>query len=220
MSKAFIISLKDSPRRSHVETHIHNWTLPFPVEIIEAIPKKNITIIESAVKLESGEIFTIDQSRILYVEKRLLTSGEIACALSHYSTWKKIVNDDTITHALILEDDFIFTLPSNDIAHIISALPSDFDICYYQGYSSYFMVNKISELYYNTFPSTGAYGYIISRRFAKRLVDTFKLNRQVDEYIAEYIMNVEPNTKILSCFYPFVGYSANFTSEIGYNELV
>jgi GR25 family glycosyltransferase involved in LPS biosynthesis len=216
MSKAFIISLKDSPRRQHVETHIHNWTLPFPVEISEAIPKKKINIIESTVKLETGEIFTVDNSRMLYIEKRLLTPGDIACVLSHYLTWKKVVNDDTITHALILEDDFIFTLPYSNIAHIISALPSDFDICYYQAYSSYFMVNKISDLYYNTFPSTGAYGYIISRRFAKKLVDTFKLNRQTDEYIAEYIMNIEPNTKILSCFYPFVGYSSNFTSEVGY----
>ena len=216
MSKAFIISLKDSPRRQHVETHIHNWTLPFPVEISEAIPKKKINIIESTVKLETGEIFTVDNSRMLYIEKRLLTPGDIACVLSHYLTWKKVVNDDTITHALILEDDFIFTLPSSNIADIISALPSDFDICYYQAYSSYFMVNKISDLYYNTFPSTGAYGYIISRRFAKQLVDTFKLNRQTDEYIAEYIMNIEPHTKILSCFYPFVGYSSNFISEVGY----
>jgi len=212
VSKAFIISLPLSARRQNIEKQVREWQLPFPVEVFDAISKNNVT--DQIITLETGEQFIVDQSRILAIEKRLLSSGEIGCMLSHYSIWKKIADDDTIQAALILEDDFTFQLEAKEMIALFDLLPNDFDICYYQQGVQYIIKSKISDFYFDTYPSICTYGYVISKTFAKRLVDTFKLNRQSDDYIAEYIMNIEPTTKIISCYYPFVGVLETM-SEIG-----
>ena len=215
VSKAFIISLKDSVRRKHVKNEVNTWGLSFPVEIFNAVSKKNINMIEQIIKLENGDEIRIDHSRILAVENRLLTPGEIGCMLSHYSVWKKIAEDENIDAALILEDDFQFNLDAKEMMELFEAIPDDMDICYYQMGVDYKVRKKVSEYYFYTFPSIMTFGYVISKSFAKRLVATFKLNRQSDDYIAEYIMNVEPNTNILCCFRSFIGIRVGLESEIG-----
>jgi GR25 family glycosyltransferase involved in LPS biosynthesis len=218
VSKAFIISLKDSRRRVHVENEVNTWGLVFPVEIFNAVSKKNINMIEQIIKLENDEEFRIDHSRILATEKRLLTPGEIGCMLSHYSVWKKIADDENIAAALILEDDFQFNLGAKEMMELFDAIPDDADICYYQMGVEYKIRKQVSEHYFYTFPSIMTFGYVISKSFAKRLVATFKLNRQSDDYIAEYIMNVDPATNILCCFRPFISIRAGLESEIGYRR--
>lgn len=77
-------------------------------------------------------------------------------------------------------------------------------ICYFQQGIGYIIVEKVNELYFKTFPNTCAFGYLVSPEFSDKLVKTFQLNRQADDYIAEFIMNKEPETKILASFIPFI----------------
>ena len=206
ISKAVIISLPNSKRRAHVEQVVASWSLPFPVQIFNAVPKD-----ECCSEIISVRGFTsrIDNSRMLQVEKRTLTHGEIGCMLSHYFVWKDVEGP-----TLILEDDFVFEYDSNTISNILSQVPEDFDICYFQQGVNYLIVEKINEFYFKTAPNICTFGYLISPKFSKKMVDTFRLNRQADDYIAEFIMNQEPETKIIASFLPFIK-CGDFESEIG-----
>jgi GR25 family glycosyltransferase involved in LPS biosynthesis len=93
--KAFIIHLSRSDdRRAHV--HLLQQRLKIPSEITEAIDAKDL----------NRE--TIDRSYISGRHKPQypfnLSTGEIACFLSHRKAWQSMV-DQTLTAALVLEDD-------------------------------------------------------------------------------------------------------------------
>jgi len=209
ISKAVIISLPNSKRRAHVTQFVATWSLPFPVEIFNAVPKD-----ECCSEIISVRGFTsrVDNSRMLEVEKRTLTSGEVGCMLSHYFVWK-----DVDGPTLILEDYVVFEYDSNTISNILSKVPEDFDICYFQQGINYLIVEKINTLYFKTLPNICAFGYLISSKFSKKMVETFRLNRQADDYIAEFIMNQAPETKIIASFLPFIK-CGDFESEIGLRE--
>ena len=56
------------------------------------------------------------------------TYGEVGCALSHYTLWKKMV-DENIEQALILEDDIVINNPN--FISIIEKIPiSAYDLIY------------------------------------------------------------------------------------------
>lgn len=99
----------------------------------------------------------------------------------------------------------------------MSQVPEDFDICYFQQGINYLIVEKINELYFKTFPNICAFGYLINPKFSKKMVETFRLNRQADDYIAEFIMNQAPETKIILSFLPFIK-CGDFESEIGLRD--
>jgi len=209
ISKAVIISLPNSKRRAHVTQVVASWSLPFPVEIFNAVPKDECS---SEIISVRGFTSRVDNSRMLQVEKRTLTTGEIGCMLSHYFVWKDVEGP-----TLILEDDFVFEYDSNTISNILSQVPEDFDICYFQQGINYLIVEKINTLYFKTLPNICAFGYLISPKFSKKMVETFRLNRQADDYIAEFIMNQAPETKIIASFLPFIK-CGDFESEIGLRE--
>jgi GR25 family glycosyltransferase involved in LPS biosynthesis len=209
ISKAVIISLPNSKRRHHVTQFVATWSLPFPVEIFNAVPKD-----ECCSEIISVRGFTsrVDNSRMLEVEKRTLTPGEIGCMLSHYFVWKDVEGP-----TLILEDDFVFEYDSKTISNILSKVPEDFDICYFQQDINYLIVENINELFFKTFPNSGTFGYLINPKFSKKMVETFCLNRQADDYIGEFIMNQAPDTKIIASFLPFIK-CGDFESEIGLRD--
>lgn len=208
ISKAVIISLKFSKRRHRIEKIVESWNLPFPVEIFDAIPKSECF---SDTYTLQGKTFRVDNSRMLEVENRTLLPGEIGCMLSHYLVWVDAAN--STEPVLILEDDFVFQYDSKTITNILEYLPT-FDICYFQQDVNYIIVEKVNELYFKTFPNTGAFGYLITPEFSAKLVNTFQLNRQADDYIAEFIMNKAPETKILASFMPFIKAVDGGESEI------
>ena len=91
ISKCFFINLN---RRKDRLDHI-NKTLPFYAQRFRAI--------------EANELELTPQIHHLFkkcIDK--LTKAEIACSLSHYSLWKKLIADKNAENYLILEDDVVF----------------------------------------------------------------------------------------------------------------
>jgi len=93
--QAFIISLpKDAHRREQLGKQLHDLAVPFSV--IEAVHGKSL----SSEELDAS----YDRDKAITLFNRELSKGEIGCALSHLSIYKKMVEED-IPYALILEDD-------------------------------------------------------------------------------------------------------------------
>ncbi|HEP0308093.1 TPA: glycosyltransferase family 25 protein, partial [Providencia rettgeri] len=100
----FIINLKESSeRRMKMQAQLDKTKLKY--EFINAVNGKNL----SDTELKKA---THDYPNCM------LTKGEIGCALSHLSIYKKMANEN-IEQALVLEDDAI--LPHN-IEDIISQI--------------------------------------------------------------------------------------------------
>ena len=88
--KIFIVNLyKDKQRREHILQQCHDLNLE--AEVISAV---------------DGRALTPDQIKSLThpLYASGLTTGEIGCALSHHSIYKKMVTE-RIDYALVLEDD-------------------------------------------------------------------------------------------------------------------
>ncbi|MCS0590472.1 glycosyltransferase family 25 protein [Massilia norwichensis] len=91
----FIISLpKDAHRREQLGKQLQDLALPFSV--IQAVHGKSL----SSEELDAS----YDRDKAIALFNRELSKGEIGCALSHLSIYRKMVEED-IPYALILEDD-------------------------------------------------------------------------------------------------------------------
>ena len=92
---AFIISLpKDKLRREHLEAQLRQTTVPFTV--IEAV--------NGAALPSDALAAAYDPGKAVRRFNRELSKGEIGCALSHVSIYRRMV-EEYIPMALILEDD-------------------------------------------------------------------------------------------------------------------
>ncbi len=91
ISKSFFINL--NRRRDRLD-HINN-TLPFYAQRLRAVDANELEL--------SPQIQNLFKNCI-----HNLTKAEIACALSHYSLWKKLASDKDADNYLILEDDVVF----------------------------------------------------------------------------------------------------------------
>jgi glycosyl transferase family 25 len=93
--QSFIISLpKDAHRREQLGKQLQDLALPFTV--IQAVHGKSL----SSEELDAA----YDRNKAITLFNRELSKGEIGCALSHLSIYKKMVEED-IPCALIMEDD-------------------------------------------------------------------------------------------------------------------
>jgi glycosyl transferase family 25 len=91
----FIISLpKDKARRENLERQLQKLAMPFSV--VEAVYGVSLSAEELAA--------SYDRKKAVSLFNRELSKGEIGCALSHISIYRKMVEED-IPCALILEDD-------------------------------------------------------------------------------------------------------------------
>jgi mannosyltransferase OCH1-like enzyme len=91
ISKCFFINLN---RRKDRLDHI-NKTLPFYAQRFRAIDANELEL--------TPQIHHLFKNCI-----NKLTKAEIACLLSHYSLWKKLITDKNAENYLILEDDVVF----------------------------------------------------------------------------------------------------------------
>ena len=116
------------------------------------------------------------------------TYGEVGCALSHYTLWKKMV-DENIEQALILEDDIVINNP--DFISIIEKIPiSAYDLIYV-GRKKLLTVDEekmelweVGGLVKPTF-SYWACAYVLTLSGAKKLCNLDYLNNLIinDEYM-------------------------------------
>ena len=95
--RTFIINLKESTdRRQYMINEMKKTNLEY--EFFDAVNGRNIRNID--------EIYLREDS--LKKIRKILTYGEIGCAMSHLLIYKKMI-DENIEQALILEDDIIVT---------------------------------------------------------------------------------------------------------------
>ena len=156
---------------------------------------------------------------------RELTKGEIGTALSHLQVYKLML-ENTIQAAVILEDDVDFKISYQDILKLIKELPKDWE-CVLLGHharwsrdidttASVWNRNKVLENYqcvrFTEFP-VGAYGYIINKKGAlKRIKDFKKIDRPIDHWNDEKLNLYGIQPSIIKINEYFLNYSS-LTSE-------
>jgi GR25 family glycosyltransferase involved in LPS biosynthesis len=118
ISKCFFINLdRRSDRLNHIEEN-----LPFFAERFEAIDGKSLQLDDKIIDLFPETYFKFSKA-------------EVACALSHFKIWEKLVNDEDSDSYLILEDDVCFKdgFASYWNQGFHEHIPQDFSIIYLGG---------------------------------------------------------------------------------------
>nr|WP_282558437.1 glycosyltransferase family 25 protein [Providencia rettgeri] len=153
----FIINLKESSeRRMKMQAQLDKTKLKY--EFINAVNGKNL----SDTELKKA---THDYPNCM------LTKGEIGCALSHLSIYKKMANEN-IEQALVLEDDAI--LPHN-IEDIISQIKI-FDkirkpnIFLLSKIDSYIKNQNLNDNIFKVYQAIGSHAYVINVKAAKNII--------------------------------------------------
>ena len=131
-------------------------------------------------------------------KNRPITVGEIGCALSHYSIWKYIV-DNNIDKVLILEDDVEFTENFIDIYNKIQDV--NIDLLYIGRNPLNIELNlgdenEINNLMVKAKTSYNAHSYIITYECAKKLINSNFLDF-VDNLMHSQNQNVNINVNYM-----------------------
>lgn len=169
--KNFVISLKSaSDRREHIINQFEGKGIPF--NFFDAIEPSQIT--SQAEKIG----FTIRQGD--------LTQNELACFLSHFSLWNKIVNEN-IGYMAIFEDDIYLSDTSEKFLDTTDWIDGDI-IKIEKVYKTVFLKNrKVKNIdgfkYVQGFlmkGHMGAGGYILSLNAAKKIIEYVKSLSEID----------------------------------------
>lgn len=165
--KNFVISLavNNDKRRNHIENEFSKQNVYF--EFFDAI-----TPIESAHVISTNKL---DVSQIL-------TKGEIACFLSHYVLWTKVINE-SIKFAAIFEDDIFLGNNSIDFLGSDRWIDPNIDLIKLEkGWqkkicTSLFTTKNIGDrrLYKLMSDHYGTAGYIISNKGARFLIEKYSI---------------------------------------------
>jgi len=122
---------------------------------------------------------------------RQFNKGEIGCFLSHYSVYKKIV-DDNLPYALILEDDIIISPRLPELLRLIESQINQGDVI--SLYSSFpepcrlYKEKDINQNYYITKPHEvqlvmGTVAYVITLKAAENMVrNMLPMDNVVDDW--------------------------------------
>ncbi len=125
-----------------------------------------------------------------------LTYNELACSLSHYKVYEKLIQDSNYSNYLVLEDDFVI----DDINSLIKTLYrlenyNDFDIALL-GYSLFYPLTRVetindsfSTLKKQGFNNSGS--YIVTKEGAKNLLGNIQktICFPSDDTLSYYFIN-------------------------------
>lgn len=151
LNRIYFINLKDKKDRWNDIKHIEN------IERIEAIDARNSPQIY---KKFGFELNPKNLHIKVYFDRNYAVFG---CLFSHYTTWKKII-DNKISYALILEDDVL----KEDLYGILNC-----DMNILNGYDM-MQLSKRGSIYKNKLYLNGSESYIITLKGAKKLVKSFE----------------------------------------------
>jgi GR25 family glycosyltransferase involved in LPS biosynthesis len=193
-------------------------------EIIKSNPKPHFVKRVSGV---NGSLVTIDTRRA-YTSPcigRFLSNGTIGCAMSHRTTWKKII-DSSLDFALVLEDDCYFSQDfSIEFQKVLDTLYTfDWDFIYLgtfggvaENKENYTFFQNMTRMFagklfkgYNKTPTDleipdifmvpelplGFHGYLIKKEYAKQLYSlTFPISGHID---LQAIQSSTPESVVIS----------------------
>lgn len=215
--KVYYINLESRPDRDeHMKQIINKLNLQSITERIDAIDGS---------KLPESDIVTYitkyGQKRIKDPKKRYgvdLTFGGVGCALSHRKTWENIINNN-YNNTLILEDDVDIPIDfMNKYKQISQYIPPDYDIVflgYHPTTDEYLYRDKKHKLL-RTQKVFGLYGYVVSLNGAKKLLNLFPIDVQIDSVIGDHmdelnVFLVEPNAQLINSI------QSEYNTEFGTN---
>jgi glycosyl transferase family 25 len=189
--KIIYINLDRRPDRNlNVKNQLEKVGLLHMAERFSAIDGKTLDLNNMDPKIITPEgVEYAKKSDILYSH---LTIGAIGCAMSHRAIYQKII-DENINSCLILEDDITFDEKFNEkIKQLENELQlhnnnNNFDLFFlgfHPGTSFNFemyIAKNITK--YNTV--YGLFGYIVTKKGAKKLLDLFPITYQIDTEISK-----------------------------------
>lgn len=171
----FVINLEHSKeRRKHIEEQLNNLGLDF--EIIKAIDGKN---------LSENQLKQYSKKEALRVKGRELSTGEIACSLSHLELWKRIVDED-LQKALILEDDAMIGEILKKIIKLENTFPPSWELI---NFTTDWKLIPFGKPIYDIYRMANIKGisnrsstYLINKKGAERLLNhAFPIRLPIDD---------------------------------------
>ncbi|QKF93916.1 glycosyl transferase family 25 [Fadolivirus algeromassiliense] len=191
-NKILYINLKHrTDRNNNVISQLKKVTLLEKAERVDAIYGADLNINEISPQLitKQGKEDALNDKQRVYT---YLTVGGIGCALSHRKTYQKII-DDNISAALILEDDITIDDNFNENLNLLqNKIPNDYDILFL-GYhdTSIKYLNKSNNAFY-TKPNKlyGLFGYIVTNKGARKLLNIFPITNQIDSEIPNHFNEI------------------------------
>ena len=202
--KVYYINLEGRPdRNDHMKHLINKFDMDIITERIDAIDGTKLS--ESEI---SQYVTPYGRKRIKDAKKRYgvdLTQGGVGCALSHRKVWDDIIKNN-YNNALILEDDVDFTedfiFKYNQIAQ---TFPKNYDIIFlgYHPTTDEYLYRDKNHKLLRTKKVFGLYGYLVSSSGAKKLLNLFPIDVQIDSVIGDHIDDlniflVEPNEQLVN----------------------
>lgn len=178
--KVIIITLKDYPERiRYVEKLIFQLSqLGIECEIFYGINGNNIKIYDienEYIKLLYYNFETYYYDNRKRLNGKYMNSGELGCAWSHLTIYKKLINDNKYDQYLVLEDDANLVIELHELYKYIIEIPNDADLCHI-GYADWYpfkLSKKKNNIYYYVekefFNRTTS--YIITKNGAKKLLN-------------------------------------------------
>lgn len=207
--KIYVINLKSSiDRRKYIENLLSKLGLNF--EIFDAVIGKDLN--EQFIE----NIYDSEKARKNF--GRELSKGEIGCALSHKTLWKKIV-EEKIDYALILEDDIMLDSKIHDVIKYFISTHLNWDVVLLSGSNSrripiYKNIIGNTSLSYCTGITTILAAYLINNKAANRLLKlTQKIYQPIDIYTGDiytsnlHILRIDPIFPQNKLFHEFSGSS-------------
>lgn len=178
----FVISLENSiSRQNHMKKEFSKEDIPFT--FFNAITPIEIN--------DTSKHLEID------ISKADLTSGEKACFLSHFSLWKKMINEN-MDYICIFEDDVYLGGNICEFLLNINIYPKDFDIIKLESFDNPICVDSIfhekilnRDIFKLRSRNLGAAGYIVSRKCAIEIVKILKNVEKieaVDHFLFEFLI--------------------------------
>lgn len=180
-----IISLeKDRFKRELILQQLENLNLTEFTQVVDAVDGKLLSI-KILMDKSSQQI-----SSVPIIFNRPLTSGEIACSLSHQAIYQSMEDGDI---CLILEDDSILSPELIEFLGQIEKLPSNWDVLLLGHHVHRFRAARISVFGRKKLgnfkigkpieQAWGSYGYLICYKGARKLIQATKtINRPIDYF--------------------------------------
>lgn len=198
VGRVFVINLlRRRDRMLEMRERLLDSGTSAPIEYFRAIDSFEL----NARVLEALEVSVYPEWKLPTSEwsfhNRDIKAGEIACALSHYFVWRRIV-DEEIGTAIILEDDVVFepgalAVAETRLAELDTLMP-DWDFCYLgrgrivlppfiEG--SIRPEASLSDHLVKPTASYDMHAYALSLRGARKLIETGYLQKIVplDEFV-------------------------------------
>jgi GR25 family glycosyltransferase involved in LPS biosynthesis len=191
-TKILYINLDRRPdRKEHIEKELKKINWSGKIERISAVDGRKLVQDDLINLLDNSAIEQfMDTTDRQFAPGSYMSKGAAGCALSHRKCWENILygNDERV---LILEDDIRFDENFNEkLKEHLSKVP-DYDILYI-GFHEARGSNQHSDILKKPGEVVfGLFGYIVNKRIAKKLLNMFPIQGQIDSEIAKIYNDIK-----------------------------